>query len=237
MSASSLPARTAEGEGGPASFRALPRLRVRWRRARRRTTWRDFARLGVVFLGLGACGVAYHSSGVVFNHTASMPMGFYQVRRAAPAVTRGAVVVWCLPTSLVAEAKRRGYLGGGSCPGGVESILKEVAAVPGDTVVVDPAGLAVNGRRLAGSRPLARDSRGRPVASVPHGRYVVRPGEAWLWSPHTAHSFDSRYYGALPVAGLVGVARPLWTRDLPYLPSGGGGVRRPAASAAGGGGP
>jgi hypothetical protein len=34
---------------------------------------RDFALLGVVFLTLAACGVAYHSSGIVFNHTGSMP--------------------------------------------------------------------------------------------------------------------------------------------------------------------
>jgi type IV secretory pathway protease TraF len=37
----------------------------------------------VVFLALAACGVAYHSSGIVFNHTGSMPIGFYQVRHVA----------------------------------------------------------------------------------------------------------------------------------------------------------
>lgn len=201
---------------------------MRWRRARQRTTWRDFARLGVVFLALAACSLVYHSSGIVFNHTGSMPVGFYQVRRTVesrpesmPQATAlahelgpGTVVMWCLPERLVGEAQRRGYLGGGTCPGGVEPILKEIAALPGDTVVVDSLGMAVNGRRLSHSRPLPRDSRGRPLDSMPWSRYVVRPGEAWLWSPYAAHSYDSRYYGALPFVGLVGVARPLWIRHL-----------------------
>lgn len=218
------------------TIRRLPRLRVRWRRARRRTTWRDFAALGAVFAGLGAAAIAYQRSGVLLNHTGSMPLGLYRVSRApravasdVPVLTRGATVVWCLPLRLVGEARRRGYLGGGACPGGVESILKEVAAVPGDTVVVSAAGMAVNGRALPYSRPLAHDSRGRPITAVPFGRYPVVPGEAWVWSPYTALSFDSRYYGPLALSDLVGVARPLWTRYQPLpgppfrLPTGGDG--------------
>ena len=217
--------------------RPLPRLLARWRRARRRTTWRDFARLGVVFLVLAACGVAYHSSGIVFNHTGSMPIGFYQVRRltagappgrAPRELARGALVMWCLPERLIGEARRRGYLGGGACQGGVEPILKTIAAVPGDTVVVDSSGLAVNGRRLPSSHAIARDSRGRPIRAMPPGRYVVGPAEAWVWSPYTPLSFDSRYYGALPFAGLVGFARPVWTRHqpLPRASEPGAGLRR-----------
>jgi conjugative transfer signal peptidase TraF len=201
-------------------IRWLPRFRVRWRRARRRTTWRDFARLGAVFVLLWVAAVAYHRSGVVLNHTGSMPLGLYHVTRAprvtsVPVLTHGATVVWCLPQRLGGEARRRGYLGGGSCPGGVESILKVVAAVAGDTVVVDSAGIAVNRRRLPYSRPLTFDSRGRSTTAMPHGWYVVGPAEAWVWSPYTALSFDSRYFGALPIAGLVGIAHPLWTRYQP----------------------
>lgn len=228
------------------TIRRFPRLRVRWRRARRRTTWRDFVALGAVFVGLGVAAVAYQRSGVLLNHTGSMPLGLYRVTRAprdavsgAPVLTRGTPVVWCLPLRLVGEARHRGYLGAGPCPGGVESILKEVAAIPGDTVLVDSAGMAVNGRRLPNSRPLPFDSRGRPIGAVRAGTYPVRPGEAWVWSPYTPQSFDSRYYGALPLRDLVGVARPLWTRDQPHpdsagrLPPGGGAppAARPGGSA------
>jgi conjugative transfer signal peptidase TraF len=214
--------------GPPGSFWSASRRRLLWalrsRRAVARTTWRDFAALGGVFCVLGVATVAYRRSGVMLNHTASMPVGLYRVVRSAggritPALRRGDAVVWCLPAPLVAEARRRHYLLRGGCPGDAEPMLKVLGAVPGDTVTVDRLGLAVNGVRLPNSHPLAFDSHGRRLASMPRGEYVVRPGTAWLWSPYHALSFDSRYYGAVPVSGLVGVARPLWIRR-PKLPPG-----------------
>jgi conjugative transfer signal peptidase TraF len=204
------------------TFRHLMHLRGQWRRALRRTTWRDFAGLAAAFVGLAAAAVLWHRSGLVFNHTASMPVGFYRVQRMQRArgdepaqrisLTRGVTVVWCLPERLVGQARRRGYLVRGRCPGGVEPMLKTVVAIPGDSVVVDSAGMTVNGWRLPNSRPLTFDSRGRRLTGIPRGKYVVPPGQAWLWSPYHASSFDSRYYGAVPVSGLVGLARPVWTR-------------------------
>jgi conjugative transfer signal peptidase TraF len=189
---------------------------MRCHRTMRRTTWRDLAALGCVFLGLAVATVVWHRSGLILNHTGSMPVGFYRLRpapgRPGGQLARGATVVWCLPTPLVVEARRRRYLVRGQCPGGVEPILKMVAALPGDTVVVDAIGLTVNGRRLPNSHPVAFDSHGRRLSAVPRGVHVVPPGYAWLWSPHTALSFDSRYYGAVPISGLVGLARPVWVR-------------------------
>lgn len=171
---------------------------------------------------LGIAAVAWYSSGLLVNHTASLPVGLYRVARLTIAERvaaaagrlappRGAVVVWCLPYDLAALGRRRGYLLRGPCPGDVEPVLKHVAAVPGDTVVVNAGGLAVDGHRLANSRALARDARGRSTSPVPDGIYAVTPGTVWLWSPYTLHSFDSRYYGAVTASGWVGVAQPLWT--------------------------
>jgi conjugative transfer signal peptidase TraF len=181
--------------------------------------WRDLARLAAVLGGLAAAAAVWYRSGLILNHTASMPLGVYRVQRAGSAPrdgtvappARGSTVVWCLPARLAAEARRRGYLVRGRCPGEAEPVLKVVAAVPGDTVVVDADGIGVNGRRLPNSRPLGRDARGRRLAAVPHGTYVVPTGIAWLWSQHDARSFDSRYYGGVPVGGLVGLTRPVWT--------------------------
>lgn len=99
--------------------------------------------------------------------------------------------------------------------GAAEPVLKHVAAVAGDTVVVGASGLTIHGHLLANSRALGRDARGRPAASVAVGVHAVRPATAWLWSPYTMHSFASRYYGAVPVDGWVGVARPVWVRRSP----------------------
>ena len=181
----------------------------------------DLSALALV-LGIAALAAAlWYHAGLLINHTGSMPVGVYRVARLTAAdrraVTegrlvprRGAVVVWCLPPAVAAVARRRGYVLRGACPGGVEPVLKHVAAVPGDTVVVDASGLRVNGRTLANSRALARDAEGRPAPVVAPGRFVVHVGTAWLWSSYSMRSYDSRYFGAVPLDGWVGRSRPIW---------------------------
>lgn len=188
-----------------------------------RHPWRDLGALALALAAVAGAAALWYRSGLLVNHTTSLPVGLYRVTRLTTAERvaaaagrlappRGTVVVWCLPDHVAAVGRRRGYLLRGPCPGDVEPVLKHVAAVPGDTVVVDAVGLAVAGRRLANSRALARDARGRPTNPVPPGRYAVTPGTVWLWSPHTPRSFDSRYYGAVTASGWLGVAQPLWTQ-------------------------
>lgn len=193
-----------------------------------RRTWRDLGALVLALAATAGAAVLWYRSGLLVNHTASLPVGLYRVTRLTAAERdaaaagrlaplRGAVVVWCLPDDVAAVGRRRGYLLRGPCPGDVEPVLKHVAAVPGDTVVVNAGGLAVDGGLLANSRALARDARGRPTSPVPPGIYAVTAGTVWLWSPYTPRSFDSRYYGAVTASGWLGVARPLWTRR-PAMP-------------------
>ena len=188
---------------------------------RERRFRRGLASLATALGILGVAATAWYHTGLVINHTGSLPPGLYRVERlsaeerAAAAAGRlvpppGAVVVWCLPAEVGAFGRRRGYLLRGPCPGGVEPVLKHVAAIAGDTVVVGAAGLAVHGRVLAHSRALERDALGRPARAVAAGVHAVRPGTAWLWSPYSIHSYDSRYYGGVPIAGWVGTARPIW---------------------------
>ena len=184
---------------------------------------RSFVRLGIAFGTLGATASGWYHLGLLVNHTGSLPIGLYRVERLSDAERaaaaggrlappRGAVVVWCLPADVAALGRRRGYLVRGSCPGGAEPVLKHIAAVAGDTVVVGANGLRVDGHLLANSGVLSRDARGRPMIPITPGIYPVRFGTAWLWSPYTVHSFDSRYFGAVPLDGWVGVAHPVWVR-------------------------
>ena len=43
----------------------------------------------------------------------------------------------------------------------------------------------------------------------PAGRYIVQPGEVWLFSSYSAGSFDSRYFGPVVLASVRGIARPV----------------------------
>ena len=141
--------------------------------------------------------------------TASAPRGLYLLTYRPPA--RDEWVVACLPARQGRFGRRRGYLAGGRCPGGASEVLKRVAALPGDLVTVAPCGLAVDGRLLPGTARRRHDSAGRPVPSIPSGTYRVAAGSVWLYSAHSPASWDSRYYGPVPLADVRSDARLLFS--------------------------
>ncbi|MDA8249226.1 MAG: conjugative transfer signal peptidase TraF [Rhodospirillales bacterium] len=152
-------------------------------------------------------------AGLRVNETASMPRGLWRVIAADTPLRRGEIVAVCPPeTATIREAVVRGYLPAGACPGGTEPLLKPVAAIAGDVVTVMQTGVAVDGRPVENTAPLVRDSAGRMLTPMPAGVYPVARGEVWLLSGHDPRSFDSRYFGPLPVANVQGVARPIWVR-------------------------
>ena len=164
----------------------------------------------VVGTVLGVFAVA-QAAGLRVNATPSMPVGLWMVTATSLSPGRGEIIAVCLPDSGPArEAFHRGYIAAGSCPGGTEPLVKPIAAISGDVVAVSAAGIAVNDAPIANTAPLGRDDAGRPLQPVPAGLYRVPPGELWLLSGHDPRSFDSRYFGAVPIAGVRGIARPIW---------------------------
>jgi len=161
---------------------------------------------GVLMMGTLAAGEA---AGLRINATASMPRGLWMVQAGEP-VERGEVVAICPPNRAdIRQAVRRGYIPSGSCPGDYEPLVKPIAAIPGDLVTVTPRGIAVDGKPVASTAQLLQDEAGRTLHPVPAGVYRVAPGMVWLLSGYDPRSFDSRYFGAVPVANVTGVARPL----------------------------
>ncbi|MDB5402709.1 MAG: traF [Rhodopila sp.] len=149
--------------------------------------------------------------GLRVNDTTSMPRGLWQVSGVAAPLRRGQIVTVCLPdTASSRVAVARGYLDAGTCSGGYEPLVKPIAAVAGDLVTVTPQGVNVDGRLVDNTAQRVRDSAGRPLRPFPPGVYPVMPGQVWLLSGHDGRSFDSRYFGPVPVTNVRGLARPLW---------------------------
>jgi conjugative transfer signal peptidase TraF len=162
---------------------------------------------GTLMLGMVLAGAA----GLRVNATASMPRGLWRVAATDARVERGAIVSVCPPDgAAIREAAQRGYLPAGLCPDGHEPLVKPVAAIAGDLVTINAAGVAVNGEPMADTAPLGEDSAGRPLRPIPPGKYRVPAGAVWLLSGHDPRSFDSRYFGAVPAANIQSVARPVW---------------------------
>lgn len=162
---------------------------------------------GLTALVVGISATALH---LRVNLTPSVPLGLWRAVAADYPVARGSVVIACLPADLGEAGLKRGYLGHGECPGGAYPLLKPIGAIAGDTVDVTDLGVFVNGARATGPA-LRQDGAGRPLISVEPGRYRVLPGEIWLLSNYRANSWDSRYYGPLPVQSIISGAAPFLT--------------------------
>jgi conjugative transfer signal peptidase TraF len=136
--------------------------------------------------------------------------GVYRLVAGAP-VRRGTLVAACLPQIIAGEGLTRGYLRRGDCPAGAEPVAKLIGALPGDAVTVEPGAVAVNGVKLRDSRTAVSDSAGRPLAHVPFGPRNVRSGEVWLFGFNDSRSWDSRYFGPIPIASIRGSLKPILT--------------------------
>jgi conjugative transfer signal peptidase TraF len=140
-----------------------------------------------------------------------MPRGVYLVL-APRTPDRGVISAVCLPQDLACFGRQRGYLGGsGPCPCHTKPVVKTVLGLAGDLVTLDDHGLTVNGAFVPNSAPLARDSAGRGLPGIAKGTYRVPASHLWLFGSADRRSWDSRYYGPVPAANVVGSLQPVLT--------------------------
>ncbi len=154
--------------------------------------------------------IMIRAAGIRINTTDSMPRGIYLVRASSRPVKRGDTIAICPPIRAALFGRERGYLGAGRCPGKVEPLLKTVAGVFGDVIRSNPNGVTVNGRLLPRSMPLRNDADGRPLPYWSFATYVIPAGMIWLYAP-SERSWDSRYWGPVPIKNVVGTALPILT--------------------------
>jgi conjugative transfer signal peptidase TraF len=140
------------------------------------------------------------------NLSPSIPLGLYTIEHVGGrGVRRGSIVLVCLPHAVALVGRERGYLLRGSCPGGAAPVGKPVFAVAGDTVTAQD-GIERCHAGIAYARPFDYDTAKRPLTHPADGTYVILPGTIWLLSA-SPRSWDSRYYGPVPVSGVRGVLR------------------------------
>ena len=146
--------------------------------------------------------------GVLISNTDSAaPAGVYRV--VSGNLRRGDLVTACLPTAIAQEGLAHGYLRTGACTGNAEPVGKIVGALTGDVVEIEPGWVAVNGVRFKCSAVATRDSTGRPLPHVAWGSHRVPAGQVWLFGFNDRRSWDSRYFGPVPLANIRGEIEPV----------------------------
>ncbi len=148
--------------------------------------------------------------GLRVNLTPSYPLGLWRVEPLAHDPAVGDRIFICPPPGPPFElARERGYLGYGLCPGWFSPLIKTVVAVAGQHVVIT-CGITIDGAHLPHSSVRPADGAGRALSSAAGG--IVPDGQLFLFSEF-AGSYDSRYFGPVPAAGVLGLAHPLLVLD------------------------
>jgi conjugative transfer signal peptidase TraF len=164
--------------------------------------------------GVAVSAVAFCEFGFVFNFTHSAPFGIYRhAAEPTPATRKSSPYAFFCPDQrwpgLRDNPNTRRSLG--TCPDGYAALLKPVVAWPGDVVTTSPGGVDVNGAPVPNSSPLTRDSLGRELHPYPYGTYKVAQDQIWVVSSYNSRSFDSRYFGPVPLRTVREWVRPFIT--------------------------
>lgn len=166
--------------------------------------------VAVVGTGMLVLSAVLYMVGARINTTKSIPVGLYWTSWRP--IGKGVYVIFCPPDGRVFdEAKARGYIGAGSCPGGYGLMMKRVLATQGDVVSISDRGVVVNGDLLPHSAPIKADRGGRPLPRYTVDHYTLGPTEVLLMSDESAISFDSRYFGPLTRSHIKAVIFPVIT--------------------------
>jgi conjugative transfer signal peptidase TraF len=141
----------------------------------------------------------------IWNASESVPIGLYRLRPIGN-LTAATLVAVQPPEPFVTFLESRRYL-----PRGIP-LLKQVLALPGQTVCREELAITVDQQLVGEARLLDRSGRPLPVW---HGCHLIAEGEVFLMNSRSAGSLDGRYFGVLPSSAIMGKAEPLWIGGEP----------------------
>lgn len=164
---------------------------------------RYLAVTSLVVLMVGGISATDITPRLIWNASASVPLGLYALRPADD-LTIGDLVAVNPPEPLAGFITERGYIAAGL------PLLKLVAALPGQRVCRSGSTITIDETSVA--EALLHDRLGRDLP-VWQGCKIVGPDEVFLLNAGVPDSLDGRYFGPLPAQSAIGRAIPLWTGD------------------------
>ena len=185
--------------------------------AKRLLWWSAWAIVGVLVLNAVA-GLWMRHERLVFNDSTCEPIGLYGLLGSPFPLHDGEMVEVEIPGPAhhpaVAEGLKYRWFPAG------QPWIKEIAALPGQTVTLTRSGVRVcSGASAAPCHghhlPNSHVDRWTPghhhrIIHYPFGTYHLKDGQVWLYAPGN-YAFDSRYYGPVPAQNILQRATPWWT--------------------------
>lgn len=154
-------------------------------------------------MGVAAASTVETTTKLIWNATASAPVGFYIVE-PADRIEVPELVAVMPPEPLAGFMVGCGYVGRGI------PLLKRVLGLPGQRVCRTGSAITVDGIEMG--EALERDSLGRDLP-IWQGCRVIGDGQIFLMNWDVSDSLDGRYFGPIPASSVIGRAVPLWTDE------------------------
>lgn len=176
---------------------------------KRLTVW-----IAVFLLGIIGMVLFLVVMGFRINLTNSIPVGLYRIKDVKNVKNiKHAYVIFCPDDRLAfQQARDRGYIDSGLCPGGYGYLMKKVVATQGDRVSITPEGVFVNQTLIPFSKPQSNDGMHRMLPRFHAINYQLKHDELMTMTSQSAWSFDSRYYGPVRLGQIKGVITPVWVK-------------------------
>lgn len=157
----------------------------------------------VSLLAIGTAVAPIHDTALIWNATASTPIGLYLLQPYDRLQVMDLVAIEP-STRITRFLAERGFL-----PKGV-LLLKHVMALAGQTVCRFGDHILVDGTAVGEAKD--RDHLNRPLP-VWTGCRTLSAEQIFVLNPIVPDSLDGRYFGPLPISAVVARAIPLWTQD------------------------
>ncbi len=136
----------------------------------------------------------------IYNPSPSAPIGFYRIK-AVSNLKRGVYIVVPTPPAFREMAAKRQYL-----PINIP-LIKQIFAIAGDEICRVNEGIFVNQELVA--LALKSDSKNR-LLPIWQGCIILEENQFFALM-NDPNSFDGRYFGALNISDIIGIATPIFT--------------------------
>lgn len=146
--------------------------------------------------------------GFIINPSPSAPVGIWKLDRGNRDIAIGEYVFVCPPAHpVLSEFVRERLLLAGHCDSETTPFIKKVYATSGQALDAHPEhGLFIDGVLVPDTLPY-----NWPGLEFTTGQVVKRGEFVALQTDHVA-SIDSRYFGPLKTASVIGKIRPVWVK-------------------------
>ncbi len=172
-----------------------------------------FKKVGILTIGIFTIVVAFgcllYFFGFRINLTASLPLGIWQIDKSFTQIEKGDYV-WFKPTKEIADfGIERGYFEKNpKCENNSIPLLKIAYGLPGDTYSFHDDFVRINNQPIPNIKRRKKDTKNQLMPIIPNG--IVREKHLFVLTLHP-HSYDSRYYGTIPLENIEGTAKPILT--------------------------